>query len=51
MTKTYLALAFLITGFLVAGNAYGEDQVESQVKSKHPGAKNLHLEIGSASLA
>ena len=32
MTKTYLALAFLITGFLVTGNAYGEDQVESQLK-------------------
>ncbi len=27
MKKTYLALAFLITGFLLAGNAYGEDEV------------------------
>ena len=27
MNKTYIALAFLITGFLLAGNAYGEDEV------------------------
>ena len=27
MKKTYLALALLITSFLVAGNAYGEDEV------------------------
>ena len=27
MKKTYLVLAFLITGFLLAGNAYGEDEV------------------------
>jgi hypothetical protein len=27
MKKTYLALALLITGFLLAGNAYGEDEV------------------------
>ena len=27
MKKTYLALAFLITGFLLAGDAYGEDEV------------------------
>ena len=26
MTKTYLAIAFLITGFLV-GDAYGEEEV------------------------
>ena len=25
MKKTYLALAFLITGFLLAGDAYGEE--------------------------
>ena len=27
MKKTYLVLAFLITSFLLAGDAYGEDQV------------------------
>ena len=27
MNKTYIALAFLITGFLLAGDAYGEDEV------------------------
>ena len=27
MKKTYLALAFLITGFLLAGDAYGEDEI------------------------
>jgi hypothetical protein len=27
MVKKFLALAFLITGFLLAGNAYGEDEV------------------------
>tara|TARA_B100000315_G_scaffold100428_1_gene92306 strand:- start:1839 stop:2633 length:795 start_codon:yes stop_codon:yes gene_type:complete len=30
--KTHLALAILVTGFLVAGNAYGEDEVASQLK-------------------
>ena len=27
MKKTYLVLAFLITGFLLVGDAYGEDEV------------------------
>jgi len=27
MKKSYLALAFLITGFLLVGDAYGEDEV------------------------
>ena len=27
MKKTCIALAFLITGFLVAGDVYGEDEV------------------------
>ena len=27
MKKTYLALALLITGFLLVGDAYGEDEV------------------------
>jgi hypothetical protein len=27
MKKTYIALGFLVTGFLLAGNAYGEDDV------------------------
>ena len=27
MKKTYLALVFLITGFLLVGDAYGEDEV------------------------
>ena len=27
MTRTYLCISILITGFLMAGNAYGEDEV------------------------
>ena len=37
MKKTYLALAFFITGFLLAGNAYGEDEVYYCAETKSNG--------------
>ena len=37
MKKTYLALALLITGFLLAGDAYGEDEVYYCAEIGHTG--------------